>query len=117
MKMAGIHKRCKMYGLSVLLMLMMLLGSGISVNAASSGITKQTVRTAVASSGTQAIRIQWNKVSGANGYIIYRRESQRRPYKMYRKITSGSTTTYLDRNLLGAKVYQYAVRAYCQRKR
>ena len=69
MKMAGIHKRCKMYGLSVLLMLMMLLGSGISVNAASSGITKQTVRTAVASSGTQAIRIQWNKVSGANGYI------------------------------------------------
>lgn len=114
MKMAGIHKRCKMYGLSVLLMLMMLLGSGISVNAASSGIAKQTVRTAVASSGTQAIRIQWNKVSGANGYIIYRRESQKRPYKIYRKITSGSTTTYLDRNLPGAKVYQYAVRAYCK---
>ena len=116
MKMAGIHKRCKMYGLSVLLMLMMLLGSGISVNAASSGIAKQTVRTAVASSGTQAIRIQWNKVSGANGYIIYRRESQRKPYKIYRKITSGSTTTYLDRNLPGAKVYQYAVRAYCKEK-
>ena len=116
MKMAGIHKRCKMYGLSVLLMLMMLLGSGISVNAASSDIAKQTVRTVVASSGTQAIRIQWNKVSGASGYVIYRRESQRKPFKMYRKITSAGTTTYLDRNLPGAKIYQYAVRAYHKEK-
>ena len=69
MKMAGIHKRCKMYGLSVLLMLMMLLGSGISVNAASSGIAKQTVRTAVASSGTQAIRIQRMAISYIDGSL------------------------------------------------
>lgn len=112
MKIAGIHKRWKMYGLSALLLLTLMLGSGISVSAASSSIANQTVKTAVASSGISALRIQWNRVSGASGYVIYRRDSQRQSFKMYRKITSGITNVYLDRNLPGAKVYQYAVRAY-----
>lgn len=112
MKIAELQKRWRMYGLSVLLLLALMLGSGITVNAASSSIANQTVKTAIASSGIQALRIQWNRISGASGYVVYRRESQKKPFQIYRKITSGNTTTYLDRNLPGAKVYQYAVRAY-----
>lgn len=111
MKRARLHKRCKMYGLSVLFMLTLLLGSGVSVNAASS-ITNQTVKTSITASGTRALKIQWNRISGASGYTIYRRESLRKPFKIYRKVTSGSTTSYLDRSLPVAKTYQYAVRAY-----
>ena len=81
MKRARLHKRCKMYGLSVLFMLTLLLGSGVSVNAASS-ITNQTVKTSITASGTRALKIQWNRISGASGYTIYRRESLRKPYKI-----------------------------------
>ena len=63
MKRARLHKRCKMYGLSVLFMLTLLLGSGVSVNAASS-ITNQTVKTSITASGTRALKIQWNRISG-----------------------------------------------------
>ncbi len=55
MKRARLHKRCKMYGLSVLFMLTLLLGSGVSVNAASS-ITNQTVKTSITASGTRALK-------------------------------------------------------------
>ena len=116
MRTAGIHKRWKMYGLSVLLLLTLMLGSGISVSAASSSIARETVRVSVAASGTSALKIRWNKVSNADGYIIYRRESQKKPFKLYRKIASRNTTVYLDRSLPEAKVYQYAVRAYHREK-
>ena len=111
MKKAGIHKQWLLWGLSLFLMLAMMLGMDMPVNAASS-IKNQTVKTSIAASGTNALKIQWNKVSEASGYVVYRRESLKNPFKRYCKITSGSTTTYLNRNLPGAKIYQYAVRAY-----
>lgn len=111
MKKAGIHKQCLLWGLSLFLMLTMLVGMDKPVSAASS-IKNQTVRTSVTASGTSALKIQWNRVSGASGYVVYRRESLRKPFKFYHKITSGSITTYTNGNLPGAKVYQYAVRAY-----
>ena len=77
MKRARLHKRCKMYGLSVLFMLTLLLGSGVSVNAASS-ITNQTVKTSITASGTRALKIQWNRISGASGYTsISKRVSEK----------------------------------------
>ena len=111
MKKAGIHKQCLLWGLSLFLMLTMLVGMDMPVSAASS-IKNQTVKTSIAASGTNALKIQWNRVSGASGYVLYRRESLKKPFKFYLKIKSGSTTTYTNRNLPGAKVYQYAVRAY-----
>lgn len=111
MKKAVIHKQWKLWAFSLFLMLTMMLGSSISVSAATS-ISTQTVKTTVANSGTCALRITWNRAPNASGYIVYRRESQRKPFVRIKKITSGSITSYLDRNLSGAKVYQYAVRAY-----
>ena len=111
MKKAGVHKRGLLWGLSLFLMLVMLTGMNVSVHASSS-ISNQTVRTSIAASGTRALKLQWNRVSGASGYVVYRRESQRKPFVRHCKITSGSITTYLNTNLSGAKVYQYAVRAY-----
>ena len=115
MKRAGIHRRWRLYGLSLVLILTLMIGSAVSVNAASS-IANQTVKASITASGTQALKLQWNKVSGASGYVVYRRESLKKSFQRYHKITSGNTTTYLDRNLPTAKVYQYAVRAYRKEK-
>ncbi len=59
---------------------------------------------------TDAIRINWNKVSGASGYRIYRYNG-----KNWVKITTiknGSTTTYRDSGLSSGTLYRYKVKAY-----
>ena len=86
MKKAVIHKQWKLWAFSLFLMLTMMLGSSISVSAATS-ISTQTVKTTVANSGTCALRITWNKAPNASGYIVYRRESQRKPFVRIKKIS------------------------------
>ena len=48
--------------------------SAISVSAAS-GVRRTNVKATIAGSSNTALKIQWNKCSEADGYVIYRRES------------------------------------------
>lgn len=57
-----------------------------------------------------SIKIQWNKVSGANGYNIYRRVAASDGWKYIGRVTSGSTLSYTDKSASGR--YYYSVRAY-----
>ena len=88
--------------------------SAVSVSAAS-GVKKTNVKATIAGSSNTALKIKWNKCSGADGYVIYRRESVKHAYKRIAMVGS-SATTYTNRNLRTGKPYQYAVKAYGKQK-
>ncbi len=56
-----------------------------------------------------SIEISWEKVSGANGYYIYRKSTSG-SFSRIATVTSGSTLTYTDKKASAA--YSYKVRAY-----
>lgn len=58
------------------------------------------------------IKVSWNKVAGASGYMIYRATSANGKYTQYKRITKGSTTSYVNSSLTHGKTYYYKVRAY-----
>ncbi|MCD7742282.1 MAG: hypothetical protein LUI06_08765 [Ruminococcus sp.] len=61
---------------------------------------------------SSAIRINWNKVSGASGYRIYRYDSSTKKWTTVKTISDGSKTTYRDSSLSSGKTYKYKVKAY-----
>ena len=97
-----------------MLVVAVIFASGITVHAAS-GVKQTTVKARITGSSNTVLKVQWNKCSGAQGYIVYRRESTKSSYKRIGKVGS-STTTYVDRKLTAGKVYQYAVKAYGKEK-
>jgi lactocepin len=62
-----------------------------------------------ASYATNAITLTWNKVSGANGYEVYRATSKNGKYT---KVASVTKTSYKDSKLKAGKTYYYKVCAY-----
>ncbi len=56
----------------------------------------------------KGVNIHWNKVNGAEGYYVYRKEIGGK-YKVIATVTDNS---YLDPATFNAKTYLYAVRAY-----
>ena len=75
--------------------------SAISVSAASS-VRRTNVKATIAGSSNTALKIQWNKCSEADGYVIYRRESMRVAYKRIATVGS-SATTYTDSKRVAGK--------------
>ena len=110
MKKRSIYKQVISLALAVLLMVSAAFYTDVPVNAAAT-IRNERITATVQASSTAALRIRWNKSSLAQGYVIYRRESVRLPWKRLR-VVSRNTTSYLDRNLTSGKPYQYGVRAY-----
>ncbi len=66
----------------------------------------------VYSNSTSRIRILWNEISGAEGYQIWRADSEDGEYKIVKTITSGDTTAYSNTGLESGKTYYYKMRAY-----
>ncbi len=66
----------------------------------------------VYSNSTSRIRILWNEISGAEGYQIWRADSEDGEYKIVKTITSGSTTAYSNTGLESGKTYYYKMRAF-----
>lgn len=58
-----------------------------------------------------SVNVKWSKVTGAKGYYIYRKVSGG-SYARIGSVTSGSTTSYQDKNISNGKDYYYAVRAH-----
>lgn len=63
-----------------------------------------------------SIKIQWNKVSGADGYIIYgnycNANGKTYKYSKLKTITNGSTTAWTQTKLKKGTFYKYIVKAY-----
>lgn len=56
------------------------------------------------------VTITWEKVSGAEGYKVYRATSGK--FKLIKKVKSGSTTRYADPNSKSGQTYYYLVKSY-----
>lgn len=56
------------------------------------------------------IRVNWNAVSGANGYRVYRKNGSE--WDLLRVVKNPSTTSYIDPSVEPATTYTYTVRAF-----
>ncbi|MCD7741625.1 MAG: fibronectin type III domain-containing protein [Ruminococcus sp.] len=63
-------------------------------------------------STTNAIRLNWNKVSGASGYRIYKYDSSAKKWVKVKTVKSGSTTTARITGLSAGSKYRFKVKAY-----
>ena len=70
-------------------------------------LAKVTVKSA---QQTSAVKLTWNKASGASGYKIYRRTAKGR-YVCIKTVKSG-TTSYVDKTVKSGNRYYYCVKAY-----
>ncbi len=57
------------------------------------------------------IKLNWNRVAGANGYYIYRSSSRTGGYKKVGTVTNASQLTWLDKAISIGKTYYYKLQA------
>lgn len=57
---------------------------------------------------TFSVKVTWNKVTGANGYRVYRRLNTENKWTFIKAVTK---TTYTDQNVKENKSYRYTIRA------
>lgn len=62
--------------------------------------------------GKRKITVKWKKITGANGYVVYRSTKKSSGYKAIKTIKKGSTVSFTNKNLKKGKRYYYKVRAY-----
>ena len=59
-----------------------------------------------------SVMVSWKKVTGANGYEIYRSTKKSSGYKKVKTITVSGTIHYVDSKLKTGTTYYYKIRAY-----
>lgn len=64
-----------------------------------------------ARSTSNGIRISWNKISGADGYYVYRK-SGKENWEIIEQTKSAKRLYYIDKKAKSGKNYRYTVRAY-----
>ena len=64
-----------------------------------------------ASNITSGVHVKWSKVTGATGYIVYRKGAGK-GWGRIADIKSGSTVSYTDKTAASSTTYTYTVRAY-----
>lgn len=74
--------------------------------------TPAQVSLTVKQTASKTVTLTWKKVSGADGYEIYRKTGASGTYTKIKTITSGSTLTYKNTGLSIGKKYYYKVRAF-----
>ncbi len=60
---------------------------------------------------TSSVKINWKKVSSADGYYVYRK-GETGSWKQIAKVSGGSKVSYTDKSVSCSETYQYTVRAY-----
>ena len=90
--------------------------SGSGTEPGSTDTSKQTLRLKVPSSTKTKNKLVWNKITGADGYVIYGApcNTKTKTYEMVRLtvIKNGNKTTWTDKNLKSGTYYKYYVKAY-----
>ena len=64
-----------------------------------------------ASNITSGVQVKWSRVTGATGYIVYRKGAGK-GWARIADIKSGSTVSYTDKTAASSTTYTYTVRAY-----
>lgn len=58
------------------------------------------------------VRVYWSKVSGADGYYLYRRVSGTKSWTRIATVKKGSITSYKDTKAAAGKTYDYIIKVY-----
>lgn len=64
------------------------------------------------SNALNGIKVTWDKISGVDGYYVYRKAGNAKDWSRIATIKGGSTVSYLDKKVKNAVQYQYTVRGY-----
>ncbi len=80
--------------------------------AASNVAKPKAAKNVKAKATKKGIRIKWKKVSGANGYYIYRSTKKNKGYKKIHTVTKGKTQSYVDKKARKGKTYYYKIKTY-----
>lgn len=72
---------------------------------------KNTTIVSVKSVESSSLQVNWEKVSGANGYYIYRSTSKNGSYKRVGTVSGGGTTSFTENKLLTGKLYYYKIKS------
>jgi fibronectin type 3 domain-containing protein len=67
--------------------------------------------TVTLSNASTGVKVSWAKISGATGYIVYRKTASG-SWASIATIKSGSTISYIDKTAKAGTTYNYTVRAY-----
>ena len=78
-----------------------------TVQTAQAASAPAQVNLTVKQTASKTVTLTWKKVSGADGYEIYRRTGTSGSYTKIKTITSGSTLTYKNTGLSIGKKYYY----------
>ena len=57
-----------------------------------------------------SVKLQWKKISGADGYVIYRKTKSSDSWKKIKTVKSGDTISYTNKDIKGK--YMYSMKAY-----
>ncbi len=63
---------------------------------------------------TSTVTIRWNRVSGADGYEVYRYNNYTKKWFLLKKTDNADTLSYTDSGLTAGSGYRYIVRAYSE---
>ncbi|MCM1545287.1 MAG: fibronectin type III domain-containing protein [Ruminococcus sp.] len=74
--------------------------------------TQPTAPKLKASAGKGKASLSWNKISGADGYVIYMSTSKNGTYKQIATIKKAATLKYTKSGLSKGKTYYFKIRAY-----
>jgi hypothetical protein len=82
----------------------------------SSYVTDKTIKrltqpVVTLSNVTKGVKISWKKITGASGYIVYRRTASNK-WSPLKTLTSASTLSYTDTTGKNGTTYYYTVKAY-----
>ncbi len=64
------------------------------------------------SSLNSGVKLEWNKISAAEGYYIYRKTGKDEDYSLIEEVDDMSITSYVDMQVVSGETYYYNVRAY-----
>ncbi len=81
--------------------------SALIVNAKSVKLKAPKLKS-VTPTNSKELKITWSKVSGAKGYVLYRKDSGSK----FKKITTVKKTSYVNKKLTNDVKYYYKVKAY-----
>ncbi len=77
---------------------------------AAAGLSAPKVRLKKNSGGI--VKLSWDKIKGADGYVVSRSTSKKGTYKTVKTIKKGGTVSFTQKKLKAGKTYYYKVKAY-----
>lgn len=104
-------KMCALFLTFIMLCTAVPTGGAFCVSAASSGSLAIPKLESASSAGYNSLKVTWKKVSGADGYVVYRKNTSDQ-WERIGKVKSGTNVSYKDTKLTTGKTYTYTVRAY-----